>query len=106
LPAVLSQLPQFLPPGSFGWLFQAYYIIALTPQALVHETYLCGFPRPIDTLKHNEQSAAEAVAWEGHTAEDREHRIRGTAYITLALAHGGMGYCCVSLWERIGVRKA
>jgi hypothetical protein len=31
---------------------------------------------------------------------------RGTEDITLAVARGGMRYCCASLWESIGVRKA
>ena len=65
-----------------------------------------GFASPIYTLKHNEESAAEAVAWESHTTEDRERMTRGTEYITLAVSRGGMGYCFVSLWERIGVRTA
>ena len=56
-----------------------------------------SFSSPIYTLKHNEESAAEAVAWESHTAEDRERMARGTEYITLAVSHGGMGYCFTSL---------
>ena len=61
-----------------------------------------SFTSSIYTLKHNEKSAAEAVAWEGHTAEDRERMARSTGYITLAVSRGGMGYCCtsLSLWER------
>ena len=64
---------------------------------------MSSFASPIYTLKHNEKSAAEAVAWESHTAEDREHMPRGTEHITLAVLRGGMGYCFVSLciWERI-----
>ena len=76
LSAMLSQLPQLLPPWSFGGLFQAYDIIACPPQALVQEAHLGSFASPIYTLKHNEKSAAEAVAWESHTAEDREHMPR------------------------------
>src|SRR6185295_5121819 len=90
-------------PGSFSGLFQAYHIIASPLQALVQEAYLCSFASPIYTLKHKEKSAAEAVTWEGHTAEDRKRMARGTEYITLAVSGGGMGYCSVSLclWERI-----
>jgi hypothetical protein len=47
--------------------------------------YLGGFPRPIYTLKHNKKSAAEAVTWEGHTAEDRQRMAGSTAYIPRAV---------------------
>jgi hypothetical protein len=50
---MLRQLPQLLPPWSFGGLFQAYDIIACLSQAIVQEAHMRSFTSPIYTLKHN-----------------------------------------------------
>jgi hypothetical protein len=67
-----------------------------------------SFSRPIDAFKHNQESAAEVVAWAGHRAEDRERMASRTGHLTLAVSHSDMGYCSTSLvlWERVGVREA
>jgi len=67
-----------------------------------------GFTSPVDAFKHNQESAAEVVVWEGHRAEDRERMASRTGYLTLAVSHSGVAYCSTSLvlWERVGVREA
>src|SRR5712692_793684 len=67
-----------------------------------------GFASAIDAFKHDQQAAAEAVVWEGHTADSRERTAESTGHRALAVARDGMGYCCAasrSLRERVGVRE-